>query len=173
MGAVQNMKQVIHLVVLFCVFNLAVFAQTVQRYIAITIDDLPVVTIQDGLSVRQEITKKLLAKITAAKVPAIGFVNENKLYTNGKLDDAKVKLLQAWLDAGNAHQQALRGAYDPGYLNYTLGKLMIRKLRDDWSASRGGEKAWKAFHDQFLSYGGPPIPLVRQQMMGGKAEAVF
>ena len=100
MGAVQNMKQVIHLVVLFCVFNLAVFAQTVQRYIAITIDDLPVVTIQDGLSVRQEITKKLLAKITAAKVPAIGFVNENKLYTNGKLDDAKVDLLRRWLDAG-------------------------------------------------------------------------
>lgn len=94
------MKQVIHLVVLFCLFNLAAFAQTVQRYIAITIDDLPVVTIEDGLPVRQEITKKLLAKITAAKVPAIGFVNENKLYTNGKLDDAKVKLLQAWLDAG-------------------------------------------------------------------------
>jgi uncharacterized protein (DUF885 family) len=54
-----------------------------------------------------------------------------------------------------------------------MGKLMIRKLRNDWAASRGGEKAWKAFHDQFLSYGGPPIPLVRQQMMGGKAEAVF
>lgn len=94
------MKQIIHLAVLFCVFNLVAFAQTVQRYIAITIDDLPVVTIEDGLPVRQEITKKLLAKITAAKVPAIGFVNENKLYTNGKLDDAKVKLLQAWLDAG-------------------------------------------------------------------------
>jgi uncharacterized protein (DUF885 family) len=54
-----------------------------------------------------------------------------------------------------------------------MGKLMIRKLRDDWSASRGGQKAWKAFHDQFLSYGGPPIPLVRGQMMKDKAEAVF
>ena len=64
-------------------------------------------------------------------------------------------------------------SYDPAYLNYTMGKLMIRKLRDDWAASRGGQTAWKAFHDQFLSYGGPPIPLVRQQMMGGKAEAVF
>jgi uncharacterized protein (DUF885 family) len=80
---------------------------------------------------------------------------------------------QCYQDAGNARQQAARGTYDPAYLNYTMGKLMIRKLRDDWSASRGGEKAWKAFHDQFLSYGGPPIPLVRQQMMGGKAEAVF
>ena len=80
---------------------------------------------------------------------------------------------QCYQDPGNAKQQAARGTYDPAYLNYTMGKLMIRKLRDDWSASRGGEKAWKAFHDQFLSYGGPPIPLVRQQMMGGKTEAVF
>ena len=80
---------------------------------------------------------------------------------------------QCYQDEGNARQQSARGTYDPAYLNYTMGKLMIRKLRDDWAASRGGQKAWKAFHDQFLSYGGPPIPLVRQQMMGGKAEAVF
>jgi uncharacterized protein (DUF885 family) len=80
---------------------------------------------------------------------------------------------QCYQDEGNAKQQAARGTYDPAYLNYTMGKLMIRKLRDDWAASRGGEKAWKGFHDQFLSYGGPPIPLVRQQMMGGKAEALF
>ena len=80
---------------------------------------------------------------------------------------------QCYQDEGSARQQAARGTYDPAYLNYTMGKLMIRKLRDDWSASRGGEKAWKDFHDQFLSFGGPPIPLVRQQMMGGKAEAVF
>jgi uncharacterized protein (DUF885 family) len=80
---------------------------------------------------------------------------------------------QCYQDPGNAKQQAARGTYDPAYLNYTMGKLMIRKLRDDWAASRGGQKAWKQFHDQFLSYGGPPIPLVRQQMMGGKAEALF
>jgi uncharacterized protein (DUF885 family) len=80
---------------------------------------------------------------------------------------------QCYQDEGNAKQQAARGTYDPGYLNYTMGKLMIRKLRDDWVATHGGRAAWKAFHDQFLSYGGPPIPLVRQQMMGGPAVAVF
>ncbi|MEO6255627.1 MAG: DUF885 domain-containing protein, partial [Sphingomicrobium sp.] len=80
---------------------------------------------------------------------------------------------QCFQDEGNARQQAARGTYDPAYLNYTMGKLMIRKLRDDWTASRGGRVAWKAFHDKFLSYGGPPIPLVRQQMMGGPAKAVF
>ncbi len=68
-------------------------------------------------------------------------------------------------DAATAKQQAARGTFDPAYLNYTLGKLLIRQLRDDWTNSRGGQKGWKAFHDAFLSYGGPPIPLVRAQMM--------
>ncbi len=73
---------------------------------------------------------------------------------------------KAFQDPGNARQQAARGTFDPAYLNYTLGKLMIRKLREDWTASRGGTRAWRAFHDEFLSYGGPPIPLVRKAMLG-------
>jgi uncharacterized protein (DUF885 family) len=80
---------------------------------------------------------------------------------------------QCFQDEGNSRQQAARGTYDPAYLNYTMGKLMIRKLRDDWVRTRGGREGWKAFHDKFLSYGGPPIPLVRQQMLGGDAHAVF
>jgi hypothetical protein len=80
---------------------------------------------------------------------------------------------ECYQDEGNARQQAARGTYDPAYLNYTLGKLLIRRLREDWIASRGGRQAWREFHDAFLSYGGPPIPLVRQQMMGGEAEAAF
>ncbi len=75
---------------------------------------------------------------------------------------------QAFTDAGTARQQAARGTYDPAYLNYTLGKMMIRKLRDDWCATRGGRTAWKAFHDAFLNFGGPPIPLVREKMLGPK-----
>ena len=71
-----------------------------------------------------------------------------------------------------ARQQAARGTFDPEYLDYTMGKLMIRKLRDDWTASRGGRAAWKQFHDAFLGYGGPPIPLVRAAMMG-KAGPLF
>lgn len=81
---------------------------------------------------------------------------------------------ECYQDEGTAEQQAARGTYDAAYLNYTLGKLMIRKLRADWTATRGGRKAWKAFHDDFLSHGGPPIPLVRQTMMKEDApHAVF
>lgn len=72
----------------------------------------------------------------------------------------------AFQDPATARQQAARGTFDPAYINYTLGKLMIRKLREDWTASRGGRQAWRAFHDRFLSYGGPPIPLVRDAMLG-------
>jgi len=72
---------------------------------------------------------------------------------------------QAFADAGNARQQALRGTYDPGYLAYTLGKLMIRKLRADWMTANPDGTA-QQFHDKFLSYGTPPIPMVRQEMLG-------
>ncbi len=81
-------------------------------------------------------------------------------------------LNECYQDAGNSKQQAARGTYDPAYLNYTMGKLMIRKLREDWT--KGDRKKWKAFHDEFLGYGGPPIPMVRQAMMKeDAAKAVF
>jgi uncharacterized protein (DUF885 family) len=54
-----------------------------------------------------------------------------------------------------------------------MGKLMIRKLREDWTASRGGRKAWREFHDGFLSYGGPPIPLLRKAMFGSDKGSLF
>ena len=72
---------------------------------------------------------------------------------------------QAFADAGNARQQALRGTYDPGYLAYTLGKLMIRKLRADWLAANPAATP-QQFHDKFLSFGAPPVPLVRKEMLG-------
>jgi hypothetical protein len=73
---------------------------------------------------------------------------------------------EAYQDPGTARQQAIRGTYDPAYLNYTMGKLMIRDLREEWTRDRGGKNAWHDFHDQFLSYGGPPIPLVGRAMLG-------
>jgi uncharacterized protein (DUF885 family) len=117
----------------------------------------------------------LIGQLSNALLRDCRFLSAIGMHTGSMTQQQSYDLFvnQCYQDSGNAKQQSARGTYDPAYLNYTMGKLMIRKLRDDWSASRGGEKAWKAFHDQFLSYGGPPIPLVRQQMMGGKAEAVF
>ena len=51
-------------------------------------------------------------------------------------------------------------------LNYTLGKLMILKLREDYQRVKGDGYSLKRFHDEFLSYGAPQIPLVREMMLG-------
>lgn len=82
------------------IFVASGFAQNVNRTIAITIDDLPVVSTRSDLKNRQEITKKLLAHLKKAKIPAIGFVNENKLYADGKRSEKQVDLLKMWLNAG-------------------------------------------------------------------------
>src|SRR5687767_13878216 len=74
--------------------------QKTARTIAITIDDLPVVSTRSDLKTRQEITRKLLGHLKKANAPEIGFVNENKLYTGQKRDQDQIALLQMWLDAG-------------------------------------------------------------------------
>ena len=99
------------------------------------------------------------------------------LHTKGLSVSEAEKLFreQALLDAGNARQQAARGTRDPAYLNYTMGKLMILKLRQDWVATHGGNGAqsWREFHDALLAYGGPPIPLLRAQILQYSDGALF
>ena len=94
------------------------------------------------------------------------FLSAIGLHTQGMTvaESEKMFMEEAYQDEGTARQQAARGTYDPGYLNYTLGKLMIQRLRTDWLEENEGEP-WRKFHDTFLSFGGPPIPLVRAQML--------
>jgi uncharacterized protein (DUF885 family) len=77
----------------------------------------------------------------------------------------QIFLKQGLTDVGTARQQATRGTFDPGYLNYTLGKLLILELRDDWRKKVGDAYSIKAFHDKFLSFGCAPIPVIRALMM--------
>lgn len=117
-----------------------------------------------------------VGQLTNALLRDCRFLSAIGLHAHGMTQAQSEQMFeqQCYQDPGNAQQQAARGTYDPAYLNYTMGKLMIMKLREDWTASRGGRKAWKAFNDTFLSYGGPPIPLVRQAMMNEpQAKAVF
>ena len=109
-----------------------------------------------------------IGQLQEALLRNVRFLSAIGLHTKGMTvaESKKMFIEQGFQDEGNAEQQAERGTFDPAYLNYNMGKLMIRKLRDDWTASRGGRTAWKQFHDAFLSYGGPPIPLVRKAMMG-------
>ena len=103
------------------------------------------------------------------------FLSAIGLHTGGMTVEQSRQMFvnECYQDEGNARQQAARGTYDPAYLNYTMGKLMILKLRTDWTSTRGGRGAWKDFHDAFLSYGGPPIPMVRKAMLGKDDDGVL
>lgn len=116
-----------------------------------------------------------IGQLSNALLRDIRFLSAIGLHTAGMSvgQSERMFIEQAFQSEGTARQQAARGTYDPAYLNYTLGKLLILGLREDWTRDRGGRSAWKLFHDEFLSYGGPPIPLVRAQMLGGPVEAVF
>jgi uncharacterized protein (DUF885 family) len=59
-----------------------------------------------------------------------------------------------------------RGAGDPTYLYYTLGKLQIMKLRDEVKKKEGAAFSLEKFHDDFLKQGFPPIKIVREAMLG-------
>jgi uncharacterized protein (DUF885 family) len=109
-----------------------------------------------------------LGQLQEALLRNVRFISAIGLHTQGMtVEQSKKMFIEEGLqDEGNAEQQANRGTFDPAYLNYTMGKLMIKKLREDWTATRGGRQAWKQFHDTFLSFGGPQIPLVRKAMMG-------
>ena len=78
----------------------ALRAQTPQRSVAITIDDLPAASASNMTGAEIfEMTSKLLTTLRDQKVPAIGFVNEEKLYKLGDVDD-RIKALNLWLDDG-------------------------------------------------------------------------
>lgn len=116
-----------------------------------------------------------VGQLSNALLRNVRFLSAIGLHTGGMTVEESERMFreQAFQDPGNARQQAARGTYDPAYLNYTMGKLMIMKLRSDWTATRGGRGAWKQFHDEFLSYGGPPIPMVRKAMLGKDDDGVL
>ena len=62
----------------------------------------------------------------------------------------------------NAERETKRGTSDPTYLVYTLGKLEILRLREDYKKQQGTKYSLKDFHDKFLHQGGAPLKLVRQ-----------
>ncbi len=64
-----------------------------------------------------------------------------------------------------AYQEALRGTFDPGYLSYTLGKLQLLKLREEYKKQEGANFSLQKFHDQLLGHGAPPVQLIREVLL--------
>lgn len=79
-------------------------------------------------------------------------------------DATRFFMENAFLDRLPAEREAKRGTWDPGYLNYTLGKLIIKKLREDYFKDHA-KSTLTDFHDEFLSLGAPPLGLAREHML--------
>jgi uncharacterized protein (DUF885 family) len=62
--------------------------------------------------------------------------------------------------------EAKRGTIDPTYLVYTLGKLQILKLRDDYKKKLGNKFTLQDFHDRFMEQGGVPLVIIRRTLLG-------
>ena len=73
----------------------------------------------------------------------------------------------------NAYEEARRGAYNPTYLYYTLGKLEIYKLRSDYQKARGSSYSLREFHDAFVKQGAPPIKMVRRILLPNDTSSVL
>ena len=110
----------------------------------------------------------LLTQLLEALVRNCRYVCSIRMHTGGMTVDEATKFFMenAYMGQLPARREALRGTFDPGYLNYTLGKLMILKLREDYRTQQGTEYSLRDFHDKLLSFGAPPLPLVREAMLG-------
>ena len=64
-----------------------------------------------------------------------------------------------------ARAEAMRGNMDPGYGFYTLGKLQLLRLREDWKAQEGDRFTLQRFHDNVLRHGMPPIRMLREILL--------
>jgi uncharacterized protein (DUF885 family) len=90
-----------------------------------------------------------------------------KMHTQKMSLDEATKFFQenCYYEEKPARQEAMRGTFDPGFLNYTLGKLQLLKLRDDYKAQQGDDFSLQKFHNELLNHGMPPIRLLREMML--------
>lgn len=147
------------LLVLFLLFPLAAVAQPpAERAVAITFDDLPFasVPVEDNASLI-DMTSRLLQHLKTERVPAVGFVNEAKLYREGHLDPARVGLLRSWLLAGfelgnhtASHPSLNRVPLDAFEADLLQGETVTRPLMQ----SEGRTLRW--FRHPYLHLGTTP-----------------
>jgi len=106
--------------------------------------------------------KMRLAQLQEALLRDCRYVVGVKLHTQGMTveDGAKVFVEKGFQEPANAYEEARRGAYNPTYLYYTLGKLQIQELRDEYRQRKNA--TLRQFHDAFVAQGALPILLVKR-----------
>ena len=120
--------------------------------------------------------KQHLAQLSEALLRDCRWVVGMKEHTQGmSVDEGAKKYFteKCFQQPANAYEEARRGAYNPTYLYYTLGKLEIYKLRADYQKAKGSAFSLKDFHTQFVKQGGLPIKLIRRVLLPGDTASVL
>ncbi len=115
--------------------------------------------------------KLRLAQLNAALLRLCRYLVGIRMHTGGMSYEEAVEFFmrEGFLARTNAEREARRGTMDPTYLVYTLGKMEILKLREEWRAQMGDSFRLGEFHDRLLSYGMPPVRVLRMAMLGEDA----
>ncbi len=137
------------LVIALCTFSAGPLVLQAQkqpeRQVAITIDDLPAGAANSMTAATiSEMTSKLLGTLRDQKVPAVGFINEKKLYKWGEIDD-RIKVLRMWLDYG----------FELGnhtFSHMSLNKAGLKAWEDDVVQGESVTRMLLAEHNQKLRY---------------------
>jgi hypothetical protein len=119
--------------------------------------------------------KVTLAQLAEALLRDCRFVVGIRLHTQGMTVEQGTQFFMenGFCERAVAFEEARRGAYDPTYLYYTLGKLLIYKMRDDYRKAKGSGYSLSRFHDEFVKQGGLPIPLMRRIMLPGDSSPLL
>jgi uncharacterized protein (DUF885 family) len=114
--------------------------------------------------------KYRLAQSGEALLRLCRFCMSLKMHCEGlSVDGATKFFMNNWHhDEYSSGLEAIRGTYDPRYLFYTLGKLEVLKLKEDYKKQEGANFSLQKFHDQLLENGMPPIRLLRERLLKDK-----
>lgn len=109
-----------------------------------------------------------LGQLQESLIRLVRFIVSIRLHTEDLSVEQGVRLFRerAFLEEATARREAERGAFDPTYLVYSVGKLMLQKLRRDVEAAEGDRFSLRTFHDALLKQGNAPFPVHRALMLG-------
>jgi uncharacterized protein (DUF885 family) len=112
--------------------------------------------------------KYRLAQIQDALLRDVRFIAGIRMHTKGMTREQAEELFvkDGYQPRPVARSESKRGTSDATYGYYTMGKLMILKLREDYKAKQGAGFSLQEFHDRFIRLGPLPLPLVRRAMLG-------
>jgi uncharacterized protein (DUF885 family) len=116
---------------------------------------------------RQDQSVKL-GQLAEALIRLVRFIVGIRLHAEDLSVEQGVKMFQseAYMEESSARREAERGTFDPTYLVYTVGKLMLLKLRQDCKQQQGKAFSLRTFHDTLLGNGTAPFWLHRELMLG-------